>query len=87
MFCILFIVLGWYLFLYSFIPLLFSIWRSNSWQNGGLRKILNLLDMFLSFVLIKCKNEQLLPMGSEILRNVMCRISIDVICNYNLICD
>jgi len=84
-FLILFIVLGWYLFLYSFIPLLFSIWRINSWENGGLRKILNLLDM-LSFVLIKCKNEQLLPVGSVILQNVVCRISIDVICNYKLIC-
>jgi hypothetical protein len=43
--------------------------------------------MLLSFVLIKYKNEQLLPMGSVILHNVVCRISIDVICNYKLICD
>jgi len=87
MFLILYIILGWYRLLCTFMPLLFSRWTINSWQIGGLSKILNLSDMLLSFVLIKYKNEQLLPMGSVILHNVVCRISIDVICNYKLICD
>jgi len=87
MFLILYIVLGWYCLLCSFMPLLFSMCTINSWQIGGLSKILNLLDMLLSFVLIKCKNEQLLPVGSVILHNVVCRISIVVICSYKLICD
>ena len=47
---ILYKVLGWYPLLYSFMPLLFNMWRINSWQNEGRSKILNWLDMLLSFV-------------------------------------